>query len=123
MISRKDIEKMLPVVEKSREDKMRDKRKGYKEGSPADMADKLGKLADRLEEGKRAIRMKSGEEHVAEIRYPKGHEKNPMTDDEIERKFRGNVAYGGWSDAQADAFLKYAGSVFNGKVDLTPFRR
>ena len=31
--------------------------------------------------------MKSGEEHVAEIRYPKGHEKNPMTDDEIERKF------------------------------------
>ena len=47
---------------------------------------------------------------------------SPLSRDEIERKFRGNVAYGGWNDAQADAFLKYAGSVFNGKVDLTPFR-
>ncbi len=38
--------------------------------------------------GRVTIRMQSGETHVAEIRYPKGHEKNPMTDAEIERKFR-----------------------------------
>ena len=31
--------------------------------------------------------MRSGANHVGEIRYPKGHEKNPMTDSEIERKF------------------------------------
>jgi 2-methylcitrate dehydratase len=33
------------------------------------------------------IVMRSGETHTAEVRYPKGHEKNPMTDGEIERKF------------------------------------
>jgi 2-methylcitrate dehydratase len=38
--------------------------------------------------GRVTIRMKSGEALTAEIRYPKGHEKHPMTDDEIERKFR-----------------------------------
>lgn len=37
--------------------------------------------------GRVTIRMVSGETHVLEIRYPKGHEKSPMTDDEIERKF------------------------------------
>ena len=38
--------------------------------------------------GRVSIRMKSGEKHVVEIRYPKGHEKSPMGDAEIERKFR-----------------------------------
>ena len=37
--------------------------------------------------GRVTISMRSGEPHVAEIRYPKGHEKNPMTDREIEDKF------------------------------------
>ena len=31
--------------------------------------------------------MQSGETHVAEVRYPAGHEKNPMSDRDIERKF------------------------------------
>jgi 2-methylcitrate dehydratase len=31
---------------------------------------------------------KSGEKHVREIRYGKGHPKNPMSDQEIEAKFR-----------------------------------
>jgi 2-methylcitrate dehydratase len=38
--------------------------------------------------GRVTIRMKDGAAHVSEIRYPKGHEKSPMTDAEIERKFR-----------------------------------
>lgn len=38
MISRKDLEKMMPIVEKSREDKSRDKAMGHKEGSKADRA-------------------------------------------------------------------------------------
>jgi len=38
--------------------------------------------------GRVSIRMKSGEQHVVEIRYPKGHEKSPMGDAEIESKFR-----------------------------------
>jgi 2-methylcitrate dehydratase len=32
--------------------------------------------------------MRSGETHVAEIRYPRGHENSPMSDAEIEAKFR-----------------------------------
>ena len=42
--------------------------------------------------GRVTIRMKSGATHVAEIRYPKGHEKSPMTDAEIEGKFRALAA-------------------------------
>jgi 2-methylcitrate dehydratase len=37
--------------------------------------------------GRVTIMMRSGETRVAEVRYPKGHEKNPMTDGEIEEKF------------------------------------
>jgi 2-methylcitrate dehydratase len=37
--------------------------------------------------GRVTILMRSGEVQVAEVRYPKGHEKNPMTDGEIEEKF------------------------------------
>ena len=37
--------------------------------------------------GRVRITTRSGETHVAEVRYPKGHEKNPMTGAEIERKF------------------------------------
>ena len=37
--------------------------------------------------GRVRITMRSGESHMAEVRYPKGHEKNPMSDGEIERKF------------------------------------
>jgi 2-methylcitrate dehydratase len=37
--------------------------------------------------GRVTIVTRSGEPHVAEIRYPTGHEKNPMSDGEIERKF------------------------------------
>lgn len=38
--------------------------------------------------GRVTIRMRSGETHVAEIRYPRGHEMSPMSDAEIEAKFR-----------------------------------
>ncbi|MEX0756299.1 MAG: MmgE/PrpD family protein [Actinomycetota bacterium] len=38
-----------------------------------------------------------GVEHVREVRYPRGHAKNPMTDEEVTRKYRANVS-GRWSD-------------------------
>ena len=38
--------------------------------------------------GRVTIRMRSGEAHVSEIRYPRGHEKSPMSDAEVENKFR-----------------------------------
>lgn len=37
MISKKDIDAMTPMVERSRQDKQRDKKMGYKESSAADM--------------------------------------------------------------------------------------
>ena len=37
--------------------------------------------------GRVTILTRSGETHAAEVRYPKGHEKNPMPDIEIEEKF------------------------------------
>ena len=37
--------------------------------------------------GRVTIAMRSGETHVAEMRYPAGHEKNPMNDQDLERKF------------------------------------
>ena len=33
------------------------------------------------------IAMRSGDTHAGEVRYPAGHEKNPMSDRDIERKF------------------------------------
>ena len=38
--------------------------------------------------GRVTIRMYSGEKHISEIRYPRGHEKSPMSDAEVENKFR-----------------------------------
>ena len=35
---------------------------------------------------------RSGERHVSQVRYPKGHPKNPLTDRELEDKFRGQAA-------------------------------
>jgi len=37
--------------------------------------------------GRVTIRMKSGAVHTKEVRYPAGHEKSPMSDTDIERKF------------------------------------
>jgi 2-methylcitrate dehydratase len=37
--------------------------------------------------GRVSIRMRSGETLVSEIRYPRGHEKSPMSDAEVEHKF------------------------------------
>jgi 2-methylcitrate dehydratase len=41
-----------------------------------------------------------GTQPVREVRHPRGHAKNPMTDDEVTAKYRANVA-GRWSDASA----------------------
>ena len=34
------------------------------------------------------VRMESGDEHIGEVRYPKGHARNPLSDRELEEKFR-----------------------------------
>jgi len=54
--------------------------------------------------GRVTVRMKSGAVHTAEIRYPTGHEKNPMTDAEIESKFR-SLCAGRLDAARCDSAL------------------
>ena len=61
---------------------------------------------------------------VFEERQPhiRGGVHEPLSREDIERKFRGNVAYGGWSDARADQFLRFAKTAFGSKLDLSQFR-
>ncbi len=70
------------------------------------------------------VKMTLKDGRVFEERQPhiRGGMHDPLSREDIERKFRGNVAYGGWSDRRADEFLQFAQSVFKGKLDLTPFR-
>ncbi|MGZ5151922.1 MAG: MmgE/PrpD family protein [Burkholderiales bacterium] len=54
--------------------------------------------------GRVTIRMMSGEAHTAEIKYPTGHAKSPMSDGEVERKFR-DMCGAHLSEPQCDAVL------------------
>ena len=71
------------------------------------------------------VRMTLRDGRVFEERQPhiRGGVHEPLTRDDIERKFRGNAAYGGWPAPLADQFLDFAKKCFDGALDLTPFRR
>jgi 2-methylcitrate dehydratase PrpD len=70
------------------------------------------------------VRMTLRDGRVFEERQPhiRGGVHDPLSRADIESKFRGNVAHGGWSGARADGFLQFAKSAFGRKLDLTPFR-
>ena len=70
------------------------------------------------------VRMRLKDGRVFEERQPhiRGGRHEPLTRADIEQKFRGNVAYGGWSAGRADEFLRFAGGAFDGPLDLTAFR-
>jgi 2-methylcitrate dehydratase PrpD len=71
------------------------------------------------------VRMTLKDGRVFEERQPhiRGGMHEPLSDAEIERKFRGNAAYGGWPAPLADDFLAFAKEAFNGTMDLASFRR
>ena len=71
------------------------------------------------------VRMTLNDGRVFEERQPhiRGGVHEPLAPGELERKFRGNAAYGGWPPAQADTFLAFAKEAFNGPMDLSAFRR
>jgi hypothetical protein len=68
------------------------------------------------------VELKSGA--VIEERQPhlRGGHREPLTRRDIEEKFRGNCAYGGWSPERAEAWLQFARRAFDGPIDLRPFR-
>ena len=70
------------------------------------------------------VRMTLKDGRVFEERQPhiRGGVHEPLSREEIERKFRGNAAYGGWPAPLADKFLAFAKDAFNGTMDLLPFR-
>jgi 2-methylcitrate dehydratase PrpD len=70
------------------------------------------------------VKLKNGkvlEERQAHIR---GGRHEPLSRADVEEKFGGNCAYGGWSAAQANAFLGWAKSAFGAApIDLSLFRK
>jgi 2-methylcitrate dehydratase PrpD len=72
------------------------------------------------------VRMTLKDGRVFEERQPhiRGGVHEPLSTADIERKFRGNTAYGGWPPALAEQFLVFAQNAFDERpLDLTPFRR
>ena len=71
------------------------------------------------------VKMTLKDGRVFEERQPhiRGGVHEPLSREEIERKFRGNAAYGGWPAPLADRLLAFAGDAFHGTLDLSPFRR
>jgi 2-methylcitrate dehydratase PrpD len=70
------------------------------------------------------VRMTLKDGRVFEERQPhiRGGVHEPLSRDEIERKFRRNAKHGGWDDARSERFLRFAAGVFDASPELTPFR-
>jgi 2-methylcitrate dehydratase PrpD len=70
------------------------------------------------------VRMTLRDGRVFEERQPhiRGGVHEPLSRADIERKFRGNAAYGGWPPALAERFLVFARQAFHGPLDLSPYR-
>ena len=70
------------------------------------------------------VRMTLRSGRVFEERQPhiRGGVQEPLTREEIERKFRSNARSGGWDAARAEQFLQFARKAFDEPVDLSGFR-
>ena len=70
------------------------------------------------------VRMTLRDGRVYEERQPhiRGGASEPMAREELENKFRANAKHGGWPAGLAEQFLEFAEKVFDGKVDLSPYR-
>jgi 2-methylcitrate dehydratase PrpD len=70
------------------------------------------------------IRMTLKDGRVFEERQPhiRGGVQEPLTREDIERKFLSNTRYGGWDEARARRALELARTAFGGPVDLSSLR-
>ena len=71
------------------------------------------------------VKMTLKDGRVFEERQPhiRGGVHEPLAPGELERKFRGNAAHGGWPAPLAGNFLAFTKEAFNGPLDLAAFRR
>ncbi len=70
------------------------------------------------------VRMTLKDGRVFEERQPhiRGGVHEPLSRADLERKFHSNVAYGGWSEARAEQFLRFVITAFERPLDLSAFR-
>ncbi len=70
------------------------------------------------------VRMTLKDGRVLEERQPhiRGGVREPLSRAEIERKFADNARYGGWDDARAESFRRFALDAFEGPLNLAAFR-
>jgi 2-methylcitrate dehydratase PrpD len=70
------------------------------------------------------VRMTLKDGTVIEERQPhiRGGVHDPLTREEIEDKFRRNCAFGGWTKAQTEGFLRRVPAFFDGALDLGSLR-
>ena len=71
------------------------------------------------------VRMTLKDGRVFEERQPhiRGGVHEPLSREDIDRKFRANAAYGSWPAPLAERFLDFAKGAFRGPLALAPFRR
>jgi 2-methylcitrate dehydratase PrpD len=71
------------------------------------------------------VRMTLKDGRVFEERQPhiRGGVHEPLSREELERKFLANAAHGGWDAPVAQQFLAFAREAFDGTLDLSPYRR
>jgi 2-methylcitrate dehydratase PrpD len=70
------------------------------------------------------VRMILRDGRVFEERQPhiRGGVHEPLSREDIERKFRGNARHGGWDEARGERFLRFVAGAFDGPIELAPFR-
>jgi 2-methylcitrate dehydratase PrpD len=70
------------------------------------------------------VRVELRDGRVLEERQPhlRGGHREPLTRADIEEKFRGNCAYGGWPKERTERWLAAARHAFDGSIDLKEFR-
>ncbi len=68
------------------------------------------------------IAMKDGRVLEERQSHLRGGHHEPLTRADIEEKFRGNCAHGGWDAARTEAWLALARRAFDAPIDLAPFR-
>ena len=54
--------------------------------------------------------------------YLRGGTNEPLTSEELARKFRGNCTFGGWSEASTAQLLRFCGQAFQSELDLRSAR-
>lgn len=73
-----------------------------------------------------ALRVRLSDGRVLEAKQPhmRGGRREPLTEQDLEGKFRANAAFGGWAETQSDAFLAFCREAFAAETmsGLSQFR-